>query len=116
MHNHVAEAARFLKALANDQRLLILCCLLEGPRSVTELNERISLSQSALSQHLGLLRTAGLLSTRRASQTIYYTMTQGPTLKVMDILYKSFCSTTQNELASSKARRRTHHPSGRYNP
>ena len=59
MRDHATEAAAFLKALANDQRLLVLCALLEGPLSVGDINERVPLSQSALSQHLSVLRDAG---------------------------------------------------------
>ena len=70
MHAHAGEAAGFLKALGNEQRLMILCSLLAGPLSVGELNERVDLSQSALSQHLALLREAGLVETRREAQSI----------------------------------------------
>jgi len=91
VREHATEAAAFLKALANDQRLLVLCSLLGGPLSVGEINERVPLSQSALSQHLGVLRDAGLVVTTRQSQTIYYAIAQGPALRVMEILYTSFC-------------------------
>lgn len=91
VQEHATEAAAFLKALANDQRLLVLCSLLEGPRSVGEINERVPLSQSALSQHLGVLREAGLVSTNRQSQTIYYALAHGPALQIMEILYGAFC-------------------------
>src|SRR5271166_4489879 len=84
VQEHATEAAAFLKALANDQRLLVLCSLLDGPLSVGEINERVPLSQSALSQHLGVLRDAGLVATTRQSQTIYYTMAPGPALQVME--------------------------------
>ena len=56
MQDHAIEAATFLKALANDQRLLMLCCLIDGALSVGEINARVPLSQSVLSQHLGVLR------------------------------------------------------------
>jgi DNA-binding transcriptional ArsR family regulator len=70
----IDQATALLKAMANDNRLRILC-LLEGTElSVTELNHRLSLSQSALSQHLAILRREGLVQTRRASQTIYYSL------------------------------------------
>ncbi len=92
MRGHVTEAAAFLKALANDQRLLILCALLGGSLSVGDINERVPLSQSALSQHLGVLRDAGLVSTTRQSQTIYYTLARGPALQIMEVLYAKFCA------------------------
>lgn len=94
VREHATEAAAFLKALANDQRLLVLCALLDGALSVGEINERVPLSQSALSQHLGVLRDAGLVVTKRQSQTIYYELAQGPALQVMEVLYASFCRPT----------------------
>ena len=70
----IDQATTLLKAMANDNRLRILCLLDSNELSVTELNQRLSLSQSALSQHLAILRREGLVSTRRASQTIYYSL------------------------------------------
>jgi ArsR family transcriptional regulator, virulence genes transcriptional regulator len=102
VQEHATEAAAFLKALANDQRLLVLCSLLEGPLSVGEINERVPLSQSALSQHLGVLREAGLVSTNRQSQTIYYTLTEGPTLQVMEVLYGAFCAPAASRARTKK--------------
>ena len=92
VQEHAGEAAALLKALANDQRLLVLCALLDGPRSVGEINERIELSQSALSQHLAVLRAAHIVTTRRESQTIFYALAAGPALKVMEVLYEAFCA------------------------
>lgn len=92
MREHALEAAAFLKALANDQRLLILCALLGDALSVGEINERVPLSQSALSQHLGVLREAGLVTTARQSQTIYYALKSGPALQIMEIVYSAFCA------------------------
>ena len=92
VQDHATEAAALLKALANDQRLLILCSLLNASLSVGEINERVPLSQSALSQHLAVLRGAGLVSTRRKSQTIYYNLADGPALKIMEVLYEAFCA------------------------
>jgi ArsR family transcriptional regulator, virulence genes transcriptional regulator len=97
IQEHAGEAAALLKSLANDQRLLVLCCLLEGPLSVGEINERVPLSQSALSQHLGVLRDADLVTTTRKSQTIYYALTQGPALEIMEILYSAFCAPSDSK-------------------
>ena len=91
MHAHAGEAAGFLKALGNEQRLLILCSLLAGPMSVGELNERVHLSQSALSQHLALLRGAGLVETRREAQSIVYSLPAGPVMQVMAVLQDIYC-------------------------
>ena len=93
MHSHAGDAAQLLKALGNEQRLLVLCNLLAGPLSVGELNERVELSQSALSQHLALLREAGLVDTRREAQTIYYSLPPGPVTRVMAVLQEIYCST-----------------------
>jgi DNA-binding transcriptional ArsR family regulator len=92
MHEHVGEAASLLKALGNEQRLLILCNLLEKPLSVGELNDRIELSQSALSQHLALLRDAGLVATRREAQSIFYSLPAGPVTQVMALLQQIYCT------------------------
>jgi len=91
VQEHATEAAALLKALANDQRLLVLCSLLDASLSVGEINARVPLSQSALSQHLAVLRGAGLVNTRRESQTIYYALADGPALRIMEVLYEAFC-------------------------
>src|SRR5208283_840967 len=104
VQEHATEAAAFLKALANDQRLLMLCCLLEGSLSVGEINERVPLSQSALSQHLGVLRDAGLVTTTRQSQTIYYALAKGPALQIMEVLYTAFCGPAASKREAKKAK------------
>ncbi len=68
------NATALLKAMANENRLRILCLLDGVELSVSELNAKLSLSQSALSQHLAILRREGMVTTRRASQTIYYSL------------------------------------------
>ena len=93
MRAHAADAAGLMKALGNESRLMILCTLVEGERSVSELNAVVPLSQSALSQQLARLRTQGLVRTRRESQTIYYALTPGPTDKVIQLLHSIYCST-----------------------
>jgi DNA-binding transcriptional ArsR family regulator len=87
-----AEAAALLKALGNDQRLLILCNLQQGPLSVSELNARVPLSQSALSQHLAVLREAGIVRTRRKAQTVHYSLPPGPATRILRILYRAYCA------------------------
>lgn len=91
MQEHAGEAAKLLKALANERRLQVLCLLAGGERSVGELNELLELSQSALSQHLAVLRDEGLVDTRREAQTIYYSLPPGPAGAVMETLYGIFC-------------------------
>lgn len=89
---HAPEAAALLKALASEPRLHVLCSLLAGPLSVTDINARVPLSQSALSQHLAVLRSAGVVSTRREAQTIYYSLAPGPAHEIMAALYTAYCA------------------------
>lgn len=73
--NHqIGPATAALKAMANESRLRILCLLMQGERSVTQINQEMTLSQSALSQHLAVLRQEHLVATRRSSQVIYYSL------------------------------------------
>lgn len=92
MRLHAGEAARLLKALGNEKRLLLLCLLVDREQSVGELNARVELSQSALSQHLALLREDGLVQTRRDGQTIYYSLVPGPAQRILDTLHGIYCS------------------------
>jgi DNA-binding transcriptional ArsR family regulator len=91
MLEHAGEAAGFLKALANEQRLCILCSLLEKPLAVGELNGKVKLSQSALSQHLGVLREGGLVHAKRQGQTIRYSIPEGDARRVLSVLHDIFC-------------------------
>lgn len=91
MGAHADDAARLLKALANDKRLLILCLLVDGEMSVGEINQRVDLSQSALSQHLALLRADGLVRTRREAQAIFYAIEDGPARRVIETLHGIYC-------------------------
>lgn len=86
-----AEAAALLRLLANPHRLLILCALVEGEASVGQLQARLPLSQSALSQHLARLREAGVVATRRAAQQIFYALPPGPVTAVMATLHRVYC-------------------------
>lgn len=92
MKAHASDAAQLMKALGNEQRLLILCNLLEGPMTVGELNGRVALSQSALSQHLAVLREGGLLETRREAQSIRYSLPAGPVTRVLTLLQEMYCA------------------------
>lgn len=87
------SAARLLKSLANPHRLLVLCVLAGHERAMTvsELNRYVDLSQSALSQHLAIMRSEHLVSTRRDSQSIYYTVAEGPALQVINVLQQHYC-------------------------
>lgn len=89
---HAARATALLKALANEQRLMIVCNLLDGPLSVGELNERVALSQSALSQHLAVLRDANVVATSRESQSIRYCLPEGIATRIIAILHEEYCN------------------------
>lgn len=88
---HAQAAAGLLKALANENRLMILCTLMSGEISVTELNALIPLSQSALSQHLAGLREAGLVATRKESQTVYYRLVGTEATQIIAVLQSIYC-------------------------
>jgi len=91
IYEHADAATRQLKALANVNRLMILCILCEGELSVTELNERVDISQSALSQHLAKLRDDQVVKTRRSSQTIYYSIADGIAKDIIQVLHGHYC-------------------------
>ena len=85
------QAARLLRALANRRRLMILCQLADGERSVGDLQAVIGLSQSAMSQHLAMLRQGGVVSTRREGQTIRYRLADPAAAKVIMTLAEIYC-------------------------
>ncbi len=85
------RAATLLRLLANERRLMILCQLADGERSVGQIQPRVGLSQSALSQHLALLREEGVVATRRDGQTIHYRITDPAALAVIATLADLFC-------------------------
>jgi len=91
LHAHSVRAAALLKALANDRRLMILCVLAEGERTVGALEAKVGLSQSALSQHLARLRREGLVTTRRAAQHIHYRLTSAEAQMIIDTLASLYC-------------------------
>ena len=82
----MGPAARLLKLLASEQRLLLLCRLLEGEASVSDLADHAKLAHSAASQHLGKMRAEGLVATRREAQTIYYRLDDVAVVRVLDVL------------------------------
>ncbi|MBB1277745.1 helix-turn-helix transcriptional regulator [Pseudoalteromonas sp. SR43-3] len=85
------QAEQFLKLMANKNRLMILCSLLQGEQSVGELNKNVPLAQSALSQHLASLRKADMVATRREGHTIYYSLTDPKVESFIALLYEWFC-------------------------
>lgn len=85
------QAAELLKAMANAQRLRVLCLLLGKEMSVGEINTQLDLSQSALSQHLAVLRQHDLVATRREKQTVFYSVADGPVRDIIQTLYGIYC-------------------------
>ena len=94
MERAADQASELLKALANRHRLLIICQLIDGERSVGELAAFLDLRDSTVSQHLALLRKDGLVSARREAQTIFYSIASGPAREVLKTLYQAFCAPT----------------------
>jgi len=92
LQNNATKASVLLKTMANEWRLLILCHLAEKERSVGELEGLIGLNQSALSQHLAVLRRENLVKTRREAQSIYYSLASEEAAKIMGTLYNLYCA------------------------
>ena len=92
MQAHACEASSLLKAMGNEQRLLILCQLVGRELSVGDLLTTLKLSQSALSQHLAVLREAGMVETRRSAQTVFYSLPPGPVHRLMQTLHDIYCA------------------------
>ena len=86
-----ANASILLKALANPDRLLLLCQLSQGERCVGDLEALLGIVQPTLSQQLGVLRAEGLVSTRRQGKNIYYSVADPAALEVLALLYRLYC-------------------------
>lgn len=91
LEKNAHKASDLLAAMANTSRLMILCRLADGERSVSDLQPLIGLSQSALSQHLAVLRRKHLVRTRRDGQSIYYSLSSGEAASIMHTLHEQFC-------------------------
>ncbi|WP_424833857.1 ArsR/SmtB family transcription factor [Ruegeria sp.] len=92
MEESAGKAAAFLKALAHQGRLMILCHLGTGERSVGELEALLNMRQAAVSQMLARLREEEMVTTRRDGKTIYYALHDGKTAQVIELLYDLFCA------------------------
>ncbi len=88
---HAREASAFLKALSHEARLVILCLLVEGEKSVTELEQILGLRQPAVSQQLGRLRADNLVETRRDGKNVYYSLARPEVREVVEALQRAFC-------------------------
>jgi DNA-binding transcriptional ArsR family regulator len=95
--NDKAEAvSKYLKGIASPHRLLLLCSMAEGEKSVTELMEATGLAQSSASQHLAKLREEGAVSYRREHRTLYYSISSKLTQDIMALLHQEFCQNKEN--------------------
>ena len=91
------KASDFLKALSHENRLLLLCLLAEGERSVTELENILSLRQPTVSQQLARLRLDDLVTTRRDGKTIYYSLANDDVRRVISVIYDMYCGTSASD-------------------
>lgn len=91
MRRRAGQVTKLLKCIANEQRLLILCQLSEGEKTAGELTETTGISQSAVSQHLALLRDNNIVRTRRESQFIFYSMNSREMHEIIGLLYDLYC-------------------------
>lgn len=91
MHKAAARASGVLRSLANEDRLMLLCQLTQGEKSVSELEELLDLHQPSLSQQLGVLRNEGLVRTRREGKRIYYSVASAEVLTLLNTLYELYC-------------------------
>jgi len=94
MATNAMEASNFLKAISHEGRLMILCHLASGEKSVTELEDLLSARQAAVSQQLSRLRLEGLVTPRRDGKTIYYSLTDDRPKQIMEVVYDLFCRDT----------------------
>ncbi len=92
MHGMAADACVLLKAMANEWRLMILCHLAEGEKTVGELQRILGLSQSALSQHLAILRRERIVKSTKRAQSVTYSLTGVEATTVMQTLHDLYCS------------------------
>lgn len=99
MRQAASEASALLSKLSNPKRLMILCRLVDGEASVGELAEFSGSAQTAVSQQLAILRNAGLVSTRRDGQTIYYSLSSASARMIMEAAYNAFCAPASGKKA-----------------
>ena len=91
LRDAAAQAVAALKALANEDRLLLLCQLSQGERCVSELEQDLGIRQPTLSQQLGVLRNEGVITPRRDGKNIYYRVAEPGTLEILALLYRLYC-------------------------
>ncbi len=98
LHDMASHACELLKAMANEWRLMILCQLSEGEKTVSELQSLLGLSQSALSQHLAILRREKIVRSKKHAQSVTYSLAGDEATKVMQTLHEVFCRAAGSEV------------------
>jgi DNA-binding transcriptional ArsR family regulator len=102
LHDNANRAASLLKSLANQDRLLLLCQLVAGERTVSELEKLTGIRQPTLSQQLGVLRNELLVSTRREGKWIYYRVASQEAMAILETLYGLYCGAQQEAAVSER--------------
>jgi len=92
MERGAGKASEFLKTLSHEARLRILCLLLDGEKSVNQLGQELDMRQAAVSQQLQRLRAEQLVATRRQGKEIFYTISSGEVIKIMEVLEEIYCA------------------------
>ena len=103
MMKNATAASTFLKAISNEGRMMILCHLATGEKSVTELESLLSARQAAVSQQLARLRLEGLVKPRREGKTIYYSLADDRPRRLMEVVYELFCGAEKDGAAPTAA-------------
>ena len=85
------EVSKLLKTLSNENRLLILCMLIDGPMTVNSLTKELNITQSAVSQHLSVLSLAGIIDYEKKGQNIYYFISDNRVVEVFEVLKRNYC-------------------------
>ena len=91
METNVETASNFLKAIASPTRLMVLCALADGEKSVSQLTDMLDQRQATVSQHLARLRQEGLVTVRREAQSAYYAIADETTAEIVQVLYRRYC-------------------------
>jgi DNA-binding transcriptional ArsR family regulator len=102
MRSAADDASALLKALSNRHRLLILCRLIDGEKSVGELADFLGVRDSTASQHLALLRRDRIISGRRDGQTVWYRISSEPARDIMQVLYGAYCAGPKRKLSGAR--------------
>lgn len=105
LYSSAAQACDLLKCLANPHRLMVVCHLMDGRKSVGELAELVGIGQSNASRHLSQLRLHGILATEREAQTIYYRIHSKAAQEVLGVLYSHFCSVSDHGQQKQEGKR-----------